>query len=81
MIRQKMISVKLYFNLLSKVDDEVSLGYFNRNRLINYAVDAYCDLLDVQRKANCFTDLETKKQLLRDFLQRHNCLTTFNEIL
>lgn len=81
MANQKMISVKLDLDVLQKADDEVGLGYYKRNRLINEGVTLFCDLLDTSRRAKCSSDSETKKQLLRDCLRRNGLLQVFFDIL
>lgn len=45
MVSQKMISVKLDLKLLDRLDDLCSSIGCNRNKLINFAVQAVCDNL------------------------------------
>lgn len=53
MIRQKAISVKIDYNVLHDLDNEVSVSGINRNKLINYAIWYYTRIKDSQRRYMC----------------------------
>ena len=60
MIRQKAITVKIDYNVLHYLDNEVSVSGINRNKLINRAIWYYIRNKDAQRKYMCkiMTDQE-----------------------
>lgn len=53
MIRQKAISVKIDYNVLHDLENEVIASGINRNKLINYAIWYYIRNKDAQRKYMC----------------------------
>ena len=53
MIRQKAISVKIDYNVLHDLEEEVRTSGINRNKLINYAIWYYIRHKDAQRKYMC----------------------------
>lgn len=81
MANQKMISVKLDLDVLQKADDEVRVGLYKRNRLINEAVTLFCDLLDASRSSSFATDLKSKRRLLRDCIARNGFGRAFFDAL
>lgn len=53
MIRQKAISVKIDYNVLHDLEEEVRTSGINRNKLINCAIWYYTRHKDAQRKYMC----------------------------
>lgn len=70
MINQIPISVKIDAHIWKELEQEVSLGYKNRNRIINDAIRIYVEFQDLRRKIKCSADLSSKKRLIRSFLDR-----------
>lgn len=58
MIRQKAITVKIYYNVLHDLEQEVSASGINRNKLINHAIWYYTRMKDAQRHYMCMTMTE-----------------------
>lgn len=50
MITQKLISLKIYTDLLQDLDEEARLGWTKRNGHINKAIRLYLDLQDLRRR-------------------------------
>ena len=70
MIRQKAISVKIDYNVLHDLEQEVSTSGINRNKLINYAIWYYTRHKDAQRQYVC--KIMTEKEYIDStFLEPH----------
>lgn len=70
MIRQKAISVKIDYNVLHDLENEVSASGINRNKLVNYAIWYYTRMKDAQRKYMCMTMTE-EDYIESTFLEPH----------
>lgn len=70
MIRQKAISVKIDYNVLHDLEQEVSASGINRNKLINYAIWFYTRHKDAQRKYMCAM-MDDDEYLNSTFIEPH----------
>ena len=70
MIRQKAISVKIDYNVLYDLEEEVRTSGINRNKLINYAIWYYTRYKDAQRKYMCAIMTE-EEYIDSTFLEPH----------
>lgn len=70
MIRQKAISVKIDYNVLHDLDNEVSASGINRNKLINYAIWYYTRIKDAQRRYMCAM-IDDNEYLNSTFIDPH----------
>lgn len=58
MVTQKPISLKIDYDLLKDLDQEVALGWRKRNNHINEAIRYYLELKDAIRRVNMFCSIE-----------------------
>lgn len=70
MTNQVPISVRMDSIVKWRVDQEVMLGDFNRNRIINHGADMYVDLLDARRQYRAHPNQDVRKKILKGFLLR-----------
>lgn len=70
MITQKPISFKIDTYTLQQLDEEVRLGYMNRNKAINEAVRMWLDAADTARRRRCTPDAAKQSVWLAEFIQR-----------
>lgn len=69
-MNQVPISVRMDSAVKWRVDQEVMLGEYNRNRIINRGADMYVDLLDVRRQYLAHPNQDVRKKILKGFLLR-----------
>lgn len=67
MITQKPISLKIDTKLLEYLDKEVSLGYTNRNSLINAAIGFYLCYMDTRRRMRMKKNRNYQKKTLEEY--------------
>ena len=67
MVTQKLISLKIYRDLLDDLDVEVALGWRKRNSLINEAIHFYLELKDAQRRIKCRGSRREQLDVIDDF--------------
>ena len=70
MINQKPISLKIDYELLNELDEEVRLGCRKRNRHINEAIRFYLAYLDTKRRIKCRGSRQEQQQLVDDFARK-----------
>lgn len=70
MMNQVPISVRMDSTVKWRVDQEVMLGDYNRNRIINRGADMYVDLLDARRQYRAHPNQDVRKKILKGFLLR-----------
>lgn len=69
MINQTAISARINNYTLWQIQQEVMLGYTNRNRILNDGARMYLAIRDAQRAWKCHSDEETRKKILNGFLR------------
>lgn len=69
MVTQKAISARIKYETMWKLDQEVMLGYYSRNAILNEGAKMYLDLIDRRRRFRTITDRKIKKDMLRGFLK------------
>ena len=70
MMSQVPISVRMDSAVKWRVDQEVMLGEYNRNRIINRGADMYVDLLDARRQYRAHPNQDVRMKILKGFLLR-----------
>lgn len=68
MIRQKAISVRMYHEVLWRVDQEAMLGNGTRNFIINRGADLLVSTRDLRRRLRMHADMSTRLKILRGYL-------------
>lgn len=68
--RQKPVLVKIDTETFYELEQEVSLGYMKRNRIINEAIRMYIDAKDTRRRQRTAPDVIDKNHELEQFTLR-----------
>lgn len=69
MVTQTPILVKFDNETLAKLNAETSVTWKSRNRIINEAVRAYLDMVDMLRRCRTFIPLDAERERA-EFIQR-----------
>lgn len=67
MRNQKPISARIYHDVLWRIDQEVMLGYRNRNAILNDGADLLCRFMEFRREFKKYPDKDVKRKILRGF--------------
>lgn len=70
MINQRLISLKIYYDLLEELDTEVFVSSSKRNWIINRAIKTYLELQDSRRLYNSVGSERNKKEVLNSYLRQ-----------
>lgn len=70
MKNQVPISVRMDSIVKWRVDQEVMLGVYNRNNIINQGSDMFVDLVDARRMYMAHPDPVVRRKILKGFLVR-----------
>ena len=68
--RQKPVLVKIDNDTFYELEQEVSLGYMKRNRIINEAIRMYIDAKDTRRRQRMAPSYIDKNKVLAQFTLR-----------
>ena len=70
-VTQKAISARIKHEVLWVMDQEVMLGVYSRNEILNRGGQLFVDLLDVRRQMRCFPDETTKRKMIHGFMKKY----------
>lgn len=70
-VTQKAISARIKHEVLWAIDQEVMLGTYNRNEILNRGGQLFVDLLDVRRQMRLAKDISTKRKMIHGFMIKY----------
>lgn len=69
-VTQTPISARIQHEILWRIDQEVQLGQYTRNRILNQGALLYLDLIDTRREYRAHPQPDIRRKIIKGFLLR-----------
>lgn len=69
-VTQTAISARIQNEILWSIDQEIRLGMYTRNRILNQGASLFLDLIDTRREYRAHPQQDVRRKIVKGFLMR-----------